>query len=161
MSKKNVTNVLFIRDNKVLLGLKKRGFGRGKYNGFGGKPKEGETVVETAIREAREETGLVMNEYYKAAEIDFGSSYPFTMHLYVCTAWEGKESESEEMIPAWFSFCDVPYSEMWDDDKYWLHLALSGKKFKAQFDFENDDDIDGTRENKVTNYRLHLVDHLV
>ena len=80
----------FIRDNKVLLGLKKRGFGRGKYNGFGGKPKEGESVEETALREAREETGLVMNEYYKAAEIDFGTDYPFIMHLYVCTAWERK-----------------------------------------------------------------------
>jgi 8-oxo-dGTP pyrophosphatase MutT (NUDIX family) len=35
----------FIRDNnKLLLALKKRGFGPGKWNGYGGKIEEGETI---------------------------------------------------------------------------------------------------------------------
>ena len=37
-------------DQKVLLGLKKRGFGEGKFNGFGGKVHVGETVLCGAVR---------------------------------------------------------------------------------------------------------------
>lgn len=32
----------------VLLGMKKRGFGAGKWNGFGGKVQPGETIEEAA-----------------------------------------------------------------------------------------------------------------
>jgi len=64
------------------------------------------------------------------------------------------------MVPRWFSFNEVPVDEMWDDDKYWLHLALSGQKFRASFVFENDDDVTGTAENKVISYSIKLVDTL-
>jgi len=38
---------------QILLGMKKRGFGEGKLNGFGGKVKESETVEEAARAERR------------------------------------------------------------------------------------------------------------
>ncbi|KAH8913941.1 hypothetical protein BT69DRAFT_56112 [Atractiella rhizophila] len=38
-------------ENRVLLGLKKRGFATGKWNGFGGKVSAGERPEEAAIRE--------------------------------------------------------------------------------------------------------------
>ena len=44
--------------SSLLLGLKKRGFGAGKWNGFGGKPESGESVRAAAIREMHEESGL-------------------------------------------------------------------------------------------------------
>lgn len=158
MNIKNVTNVLFIKDNKVLLGLKKRGFGVGKYNGFGGKMIGNETILETTMREAKEEVGLTMKSFYKAAVIDFKDSYPLLMHLYVCHEWEGEILESDEMKPTWFSFDNIPYNEMWDDDRYWFELALRGKKFTASFSFENNDDINGTKANKVTSYCLKIID---
>ena len=34
----------------VLLGMKKRGFGAGKYNGFGGKIEENESNYDGAVR---------------------------------------------------------------------------------------------------------------
>jgi 8-oxo-dGTP diphosphatase / 2-hydroxy-dATP diphosphatase len=37
-------------DKAVLLGMKKRGFGAGKYNGFGGKIEENESNLDGAIR---------------------------------------------------------------------------------------------------------------
>jgi 8-oxo-dGTP pyrophosphatase MutT (NUDIX family) len=160
MQIKDVTNVLFIKDDKVLLGYKKRGFGLQKYNGFGGKLKPGETIEQAAIREAQEEAGLTMVDYYKAAEIDFADSYPLRMHLYVCTKWEDDVTESDEMFPHWFPFDQVPLDEMWDDDKYWLELALTGKKFRATFVFENNDDYNGTAVNEVVSYSINLVDDL-
>lgn len=160
MEIRDVTNVLFIKEEKVLLGLKKRGFGAQKYNGFGGKLKSGESIEAAALREAKEEAGLKMVEYYKAAEIDFADSYPLRMHLFVCTKWDGEVEESDEMIPAWFPFDKIPLDEMWDDDKYWINLALSGKKFRASFVFENSDDLDGTAPNSVVSYSIKVVDSL-
>lgn len=46
----------------VLLGLKKRGFGTGKWNGFGGKVEPGETIRQAAIREMKEEAGIESGE---------------------------------------------------------------------------------------------------
>ena len=50
MSPKLLTLVLVVRPGRVLLGMKKRGFGVGKWNGFGGKVQQGETIEEGARR---------------------------------------------------------------------------------------------------------------
>src|SRR5690554_4188160 len=99
MEVKDVTNVLFIRDNYVLLGMKKRGFGINKYNGIGRKLKKGESIEQAALREAEEESGLIPRIYEKRAIIDFPHSYPLRMNVYVCTEWEGELKESDEMRP--------------------------------------------------------------
>jgi len=49
-SSKLLTLVLVVQPGRVLLGLKKRGFGAGKWNGFGGKVEPGETIEEGARR---------------------------------------------------------------------------------------------------------------
>ena len=56
---KKVLTLVYIRDEEnILLGLKKRGFGQGKWNGFGGKVQTGESILQGAIREVKEECGL-------------------------------------------------------------------------------------------------------
>jgi 8-oxo-dGTP pyrophosphatase MutT (NUDIX family) len=53
------TNICFLmKDGQVLLGMKKRGFGSGKWNGFGGKLKEGEDPRDAMVREIKEEIGI-------------------------------------------------------------------------------------------------------
>ncbi|MDO8590568.1 MAG: 8-oxo-dGTP diphosphatase [bacterium] len=52
------TLCFLIRGNEVLLAMKKRGFGVGKFNGVGGKVSSGEAVLEAMIREAEEEIGV-------------------------------------------------------------------------------------------------------
>ncbi|MDO8590857.1 MAG: NUDIX domain-containing protein, partial [bacterium] len=49
------TLCFLVRDDEVLLAMKKRGFGVGKFNGVGGKVTAGESVLEAMIREAKEE----------------------------------------------------------------------------------------------------------
>ncbi len=49
---------VFNPKNHILLAMKKRGFGEGKWNGAGGKVEEGETIVQAASRELQEETGI-------------------------------------------------------------------------------------------------------
>src|SRR3989338_6433965 len=58
MNRKILTLCLVQKDGRVLLGMKKRGFGMGKWNGFGGKVDAGETVEEAAKRELFEEAGI-------------------------------------------------------------------------------------------------------
>jgi len=57
--KKKVMTLVYIRnEDKVLLGMKKRGFGEGKWNGFGGKVEPNESILQGAIREVQEECGV-------------------------------------------------------------------------------------------------------
>lgn len=49
-TKKLLTLVLVVEPRRVLLGMKKRGFGAGKWNGFGGKVQTGETIEQGARR---------------------------------------------------------------------------------------------------------------
>ena len=73
---RKVLTLVFLRDaTRVLLGMKKRGFGVGKWNGFGGKVEPGETVVEAAAREVREECG------YCVKTEDLGCKHYFMMEM--------------------------------------------------------------------------------
>ena len=56
--RKVTTLVLIVEESRALLGMKKRGFGVGKWNGFGGKVEPNETVNDAAIREIQEEAGI-------------------------------------------------------------------------------------------------------
>ena len=49
---------LLIREDEVLLAIKKRGFGVGRWNGMGGKLEPGEDLVQGVIREVGEEVGV-------------------------------------------------------------------------------------------------------
>ena len=56
---KKAFTLMFIHDgDRILLGLKKRGFGEGKWNGFGGKVTPNESVRLANIREMKEECGI-------------------------------------------------------------------------------------------------------
>ena len=51
MVRNKLLTLTFVRESaKVLLGYKKRGFGEGRWNGFGGKVEPGETIEEGAKR---------------------------------------------------------------------------------------------------------------
>jgi mutator protein MutT len=145
MKKTTTVNlVFFVKDSQVLLGLKKRGFGAGRYNGVGGKIEAGETIEQSAIREAQEEIGLTPVNYEKVAEIIFdeyvkGQPEIVHMHVFLVSKWLGKLIESEEITPKWFNKNELPLNMMWPDDPYWLPQVLSGKKLKAQFKLNEND----------------------
>ncbi|CAN0571511.1 unnamed protein product, partial [Ectocarpus sp. 12 AP-2014] len=57
--------------------MKKRGFGEGKWNGFGGKVESGESVEEAAKRELMEEAGVTARELSLRGRLIFHvPSYP-------------------------------------------------------------------------------------
>ena len=105
------------KENKILLGMKKRGFGEGKFNGFGGKPENNEDLHDAAIRELQEEAGLNVSkeQINKVAELDFKfsnkSEWNQLVHVFLAKDWHGEPIESEEMKPKWFNFKEIPFDK--------------------------------------------------
>lgn len=149
MHLKHATLAFLLDSNQpqqVLLGMKKRGFGAGKWNGYGGKILFNETPVEAAVRETGEESGLKINpiDLQKIGELTFLMPYhPMgtqVVHVYIATRWKGEPLESEEMTPHWFSTGELPFHQMWPDDRHWLQGALQGKPVTATFLFNKDNE---------------------
>jgi 8-oxo-dGTP diphosphatase / 2-hydroxy-dATP diphosphatase len=134
--KKIFTLSLIYQHPRILLGFKKRGFGEGRWNGFGGKPQEGESIEDATRREVREEVGLELKDIEKVGFIEFefedGSS-DVEVHFFKTEDFEGEPLETEEMRPEWFHVDAIPLHQMWPDDAYWFPLFLQGKKFKGRF----------------------------
>ena len=134
-----MTLCLAIQDGRLLLGMKKRGFGARWWNGFGGKIEEGETIEEAAKRETQEECGIVIRsmEGVGIHEFRFDSKPEeiLEVHVFRVDTFEGEPIETEEMRPQWFVFAEIPYDTMWPDDRYWIPLFLAGKKFRTKFLF--------------------------
>jgi 8-oxo-dGTP diphosphatase/2-hydroxy-dATP diphosphatase len=140
MRKRILTLCIIHKDSKILLGMKKRGFGAGFWNGFGGKVKEGESIEEAAKRETKEEIGVVPLDLKKMGILRFqfkGEAEILEVHVFRCSDFEGEIKETEEMKPRWFKIEEIPFDQMWPDDKYWLPLLLEGKNFRGKFYFES------------------------
>lgn len=138
------TLVFFRRDDEILLAMKKRGFGEGRWNGVGGKLDSGETLEEALVRESQEEVSVTPLEFHKVAEHMFheyhnGEAKQMHVHVYLCSKWDGEPRESEEMAPRWFKETEIPYDNMWSDDPYWLPQVLAGKSVKTVFTLDEQD----------------------
>lgn len=146
MTEKQCTLLFLRRDNSILLAMKKRGFGAGRYNGVGGKIEPGETIEQAMVRECQEEIDVTPTHFWKVAEHDFiqdQGDKPWRMyvHAYMCDEWEGEPRETEEMAPEWFELENIPYHNMWQDDEYWLPQVLAGNKLAGQFTFDEKDNM--------------------
>jgi 8-oxo-dGTP diphosphatase / 2-hydroxy-dATP diphosphatase len=139
--KKILTLCLVQKDGLLLLGLKKRGFGAGRWNGFGGKVEAGETIEEAAKRELFEESGLRAGNIDEVGLLNFSfkdTGEALEVHVFRCTDFSGQIEESEEMRPQWFPEDQPPLDKMWADDEYWLPLFVDGENFEGHFVFEGE-----------------------
>lgn len=126
---------------KVLLIHKKRGLGKGKINGPGGRIEPGETPKECAIRETREEVGLVIDdaEFCGNLLFHFVDGYNLKGYVFKTSDWAGEPIETDEALPEWFRLDSIPYHRMWADDPHWFPLMVEGKIFTGKFVFDGDD----------------------
>mgnify|MGYP001584992769 FL=1 len=144
MTKKILTLCLIHTDTHVLLGKKKRGFGEGKWNGFGGKVEQGETIEEATRREMLEECGVRVTTLEPAGLMHFefeGNPEILEVHVFRGLDYEGEPVETEEMEPRWFGLNDVPFQDMWPDDEYWMPFFFGKKRFYGKFVFSPENNL--------------------
>lgn len=160
MDKATLCFLINEENNAVLLGKKKRGFGKNKYNGLGGKVDPEETIEKAALRELSEEAGIISTEENLRKVGIFNFYFPIkqhwnqTVHVFIVQRWQNEPRETEEMIPRWFDFDQIPFGEMWEDEYHWLPLILKGKKLKADFYFKEDNEtIKEYKMMEVTSFR--------
>lgn len=120
--------------------MKKRGFGEGRWNGFGGKVKHDEHLHDAAVRECQEECCIFPKNIQEFGTLYFhflDESPDIEMHIFLSDTYEGEPKETDEMRPQWYHFSDLPYDEMWLDDRHWLPHVLDGKKVYGNFYFSD------------------------
>ncbi len=134
------TLVFTLKDDEVLLIRKKRGLGAGKINGPGGKLEQGETPRQCAMREVREELCISLLDTQPCGELRFQFTDGYSIHVYVfiSTRFEGTPTETDEAVPLWYKRSEIPYAEMWADDRIWLPRVLDGASVTGKFIFSND-----------------------
>lgn len=106
-----------------------------KRNGFGGKIGDtseikGETPEEAILREGREEYGITVINPTKVAEIEYdyiedGEEIHQYTYVYMADEWEGEIIVGPEITdPIWYTIKDMPWDEMWGNDKIWLNEVI-------------------------------------
>jgi 8-oxo-dGTP diphosphatase len=134
------TLLFVVRDGRVLLMRKKRGLGAGKINGPGGKLEPGETPMEAALREVEEELRVVPTGVRPGGELSFqfADGYGIHVHVFRAAGCRGEARETAEAVPLWTPVEEIPYDQMWADDRLWLPLLLRGEPFNGRFLFDGD-----------------------
>lgn len=147
-TERKLLTLCFIHEHpRILLGMKKRGFGAGRWNGFGGKVAPGESIEEAAVRELREETGIeaepddledagILEFEFKDSAATGGATLEVHLFRLSAGAYVGEPQETEEMRPQWFFVDEIPFRQMWSDDPFWMPLFLKGRRFRARFVFD-------------------------
>ena len=130
----------------MLLIRKKRGLGAGKINGPGGRREAGEPFNACAVREVQEELGVTPLDLVQIGQhsFQFVDGYSMFVHVYRASDFSGIPVETDEAVPHWVDLDDIPFDEMWEDDRYWLPLVVDGRRFAGRWIFDGDQMLDYT-----------------
>lgn len=103
----------------------------------------GEAPKTCAVREVLEETRLTVKELEQVATVHFYKydrrvSPDWTVSVFLSRSFEGIPTSGREGIVSWFNVNGLPFDEMWEDDQYWVKLALEGRKLEGWFYYLGD-----------------------
>ena len=132
------TLVYLARGDSVLLIRKLRGHGAGKVNAPGGRIEAGESAEACAIREVAEEVGIRVQSLSLHALLrydDPAEGFAMAGYAFVSSDFRGAHARTAEADPFWYRIDEIPYDEMWDNDRIWLPRVLRGERIRADFRF--------------------------
>lgn len=146
MNPAHTTLCLCLRNDELLLAVKKTGFGAGKLNGAGGKIQSGETTRTAAVRELSEEFGLTatLSDLDEVALLHFyfGGELRVICTVFILRRWQGEPTETEEMGSfTWNDISNLPFDQMWVGDPYWMTPVLAGEQIEASVFFNEEGSI--------------------
>ncbi len=134
----NICTLIFpMRGNKVLLGVKRKKILSGLLTGPGGKPENGESIHDCAVRELYEESGLRALELCASGRVEItgngGDMDHVVIHVFTCSQFLGKPKDTHEMGDYnWYSIHDLPWDRMRASDREWLPQILAGEEVEIK-----------------------------
>jgi len=138
---RETATLMFVRlDGMVLLIRKLMGMGAGLINAPGGRVDPGETPEQGAIREAQEELHVTPLAPIEAGVLSFQftDGYSLRCHVFTASAYTGVPTETPEAIPLWVDEREMPYGQMWADDRIWFPLVIQQRYFRGRFLFDGE-----------------------
>jgi 8-oxo-dGTP diphosphatase len=121
---------------------------QGKWNGLGGKLEPGETPEACAIREIREESGLIAaNSLLKGFLTfpNFANDEDWYAFVFVVTQFSGQLIDSREGVLRWIDDDRLLDLELWEGDRIFLPWLERPGFFSGKFVYQEG----------------HLIDHSV
>ncbi len=142
--KEKATVVYIIQDQKILLIRRKRGLGIGKICGPGGKVEHGESLLECAKRETKEEVCLLPEALKLCGKntFQFSNGYGLIVYIYKGSMFSGTAKETDEAEPFWQNVTQIPFDKMWADSGLWFPMMLNNRLFEGHYLFDGDEIID-------------------
>lgn len=136
--------VFVFRHRQVLLGQHQRGIGKGRWNGLGGKVEGRETLKQAAVRECRQEAGILVKIGSSLGELLYHHERygDWRVTVFRTEEFSGQPHASAEMVPEWFATTRIPYAEMWTNDAVWLPYVLKRRHFRGEVWLKRDDSLD-------------------
>lgn len=130
------------KDNKTLMlhrVKKKNDYHKGKWNGLGGKFELGETPEECAIREIKEESGLIVKKLKLKGFITFpmfDEKDDWYVFVFAVDKFEGELIDSPEGNLSWIPTDELLNINLWDGDKIFIPWLDEEKFFSAKFNYK-------------------------
>ncbi len=131
---KNTTLVYIEQDDSYLMLLrnkKENDENQGKWIGVGGHFEENESPEDCMLREVREETGLIPDDYRLRGVVTFVSDCYEGEYMYLFTAssFRGRLKECREGELHWIPKDQVFGLNLWEGDRAFLKLLLEDAGF--------------------------------
>ena len=112
----------------------------GKWNGLGGKFSLHETPEECAIREIKEESGLIAEKLDLKGMITFPKfkdGEDWYVFVYVVTEFRGVLQECEEGELHWIANEDLTSLNLWEGDRIFFPWLEQNRFFSAKFVYKD------------------------
>jgi 8-oxo-dGTP diphosphatase len=128
---------------------------KGKFNGLGGKFEPGESPLECAIREVKEESNLDISDIKLKGHILFPKfdkkGRDWLVFIYRADEFTGElKRENPEGILDWCPTKDLLNLNLWDGDKIFIPHVFSNSTFEGKF-FYKDGNLDHYQFNLFEN----------
>lgn len=130
-----VTTLCYIEREDSYLMLhrvkKKNDLNENKWVGIGGHAEDGESPEDCLLREAMEETGLLLTSYRFRGLVTFvsdkwGTEY---MCLYTADGFEGELTDCDEGCLEWVPKSEIPNLNLWTGDLIFFRLLEENAPF--------------------------------
>lgn len=136
------------KDDKTLMlyrNKRETDYHKGKWNGLGGKFELGESPEECAIRELKEESGLIAKKVVLKGHITFpmfDGKDDWYVFVFTIPEFEGELIDCNEGELEWIPNDELVKLNLWEGDKHFIDWLFQDKFFSSKFNYLNGEFID-------------------